>query len=220
MKPSIARRAALRTASTLWLANAVASLLAAADSPALPPPWQHQDVGAVSVAGSASAAGAVFTLKGTLDIWGTNDGCHFAWQTLKGDGAIIACVLSVEQTQNHAKGGVAIRASLESGAPHASMVDTPTDGAQFLVREKDGGATTSQKTGLNRGTMPYWVKLVRAGDKLTGYESADGKAWTQTGAATVKLPETVHIGLVASSHQKETLCAAAFDHVTVIRAAE
>ncbi len=196
------------------------SLVCAADSPDLPAPWQNRDIGAVTVAGSASAADGVFTLKGTLDIWGTNDGCHFAWQMLKGDGAIIARVLSVEHTQGHAKGGVAIRESLAADARHATMVDTPMDGTQFLVREETGGKTTVQRTDLHKGTMPYWVKLVRTGDKLTGYESTDGKDWKQTGSATLKLPETVYIGLVASSHLKDKLCSAALDQVTVSKESE
>jgi hypothetical protein len=186
----------------------------AADSPALPAPWQHQDIGAVTLAGSATAAGDVLTLKGTLDIWGMADGCHFAWQTLKGDGSIVARVLSVELS-GHAKGALAVRESVDAGSRHATMAVTPMDGAQFLVREETGGVTTAQKTGTNKGTMPYWLKLVRAGDQLTGFESADGKAWTQTGTATVKLPESVFIGLTASSHLKDKLCTVPFDHVTV-----
>jgi len=191
------------------------SLIPHADSSELPLPWQHKDIGTVTVTGSASAADGVITLKGTLDIWGTNDGCHFAWQPLKGDGEIVARVLSVEETQNHAKGGVTIRESLAADARHATMVDTPMDGTQFLVREESGGKTTVQRTDLNKGTMPYWVKLVRAGDKLSGYESVDGRKWVQTGSATLKLPETVYIGLVASSHLKDRLCTAAFDKVTI-----
>ena len=73
-----------------------------------------------------------------------------------------------------------IRESLAADARHATMVDTPMDGTQFLVREENGGKTTVQRTDLNKGTMPYWVKLVRTGDKLTGYESIDGKEWKQT----------------------------------------
>ena len=186
----------------------------AADAPALPSPWQHQDIGAVTLAGSASAAGDVFTLKGTLDIWGMSDGCHFAWQTLKGDGSIVARVLSVELS-GHAKGALAIRESVDAGSRHATMCVTPTDGSQFLVRAETGAITTVQKTGLNKGTMPYWLKLVRAGDQLTGYESTDGKEWTQTGTTMLKLPESVLIGLTASSHLKDTLCTVPFDHVTV-----
>ncbi len=195
------------------------TLVRAADSPALPSPWQHQDIGAVTVAGSASATDDVFILKGTLDIWGKSDGCHFAWQTLQGDGAIVARVLSVELS-GHAKGGVAIRESLDAGSRHATMVDTPTDGCQFLVRAETGGVTTVQRTDLHRATMPYWLKLVRNGDQLTGYESTDGNDWAQTGTTTVKLPETVLIGLVASSHQKEKLCTVPFDHVSVTKSSK
>jgi len=181
----------------------------------LPSPWQHQDIGAVEVGGNASSADGVITLNGTLDIWGTSDGSHFAWQTLKGDGQIVARLLSIEHTQNHAKGGVAIRESLAPDARHATMVDTPVDGTQFLVREQAGGKTTVQRTNLHRETMPYWVKLVRAGDQFTGYESLDGQKWVQTGTATMKLPESVYVGLVASSHLKDRLCSASFDKVTI-----
>lgn len=210
----------LRPVLLILSATVTIALGRAAESPtaALPSPWQHQDIGAAPLAGSASAAKGVFTLKGTLDIWGPSDGCHFAWQKLKGDGAIVARVLSIELS-GHSKGGVAIRESLAAGSRHATMVDTPTDGTQFLVRAETDAITTSQKTGLGRGTMPYWVKLVRAGDTLTGYESTDGKTWTQSGTATLKLPETVLIGLVASSHQKDKLGGSALDHVTVTKGA-
>jgi hypothetical protein len=203
-------------ASAFIVVVACVSLNSNADSAELPSPWRHQDIGNVTVTGSATAVGDVFTLKGTLDIWGTSDGCHFAWQPLKGDGEIVARVLSVEPTQNHAKGGVATRESLDAEARHASMVNTPTDGTQFLVREEKSGKTTSQKTGLNKGKAPYWVKLVRAGDKLTGFESLDGKEWVQTGTSMLKLPETVFVGLVASSHVQDKTCAASFDRVNVI----
>lgn len=191
----------------------------AADSSAaaLPSPWKHQDVGTVPLAGNASAAGGVYTLRGALDIWGTNDGFHFAWQPLKGDGAIVARVVAVELS-GHSKGGVAMRESLDAGSRHATMIDTPTDGTQFLVRAETGAITTSKKTGLNKGTMPYWVQLVRAGDQFTGYESADGQTWTQSGSATLKLPETVFVGLVASSHQKDNLGGSTLDHVKVTKA--
>src|SRR4051812_28530079 len=117
------------------------SMLGTAGSAELPESWQHQDIGKVTVTGSASAVDGVFTLKGSLDIWGSNDGCHFASHPLKGDGEIVVRVLSVEPTQNHAKGGVAIRESLAADARHATMVDTPTDGTQFLLREEAGGKT-------------------------------------------------------------------------------
>ena len=191
-------------------------LVHAADAPPLPSPWQHQDIGAVTLARSASATEGGFTLKGSLDIWGTNDGFHFAYQPLKGDGTICARVLSVELS-GHSKGGLAIRESLSAASRHVTMVDTPTDGCQFLVRSETGAITTVQKTGLNKAKLPYWLKLERVGDKLTGYESPDGAVWTQTGVTTNKLPETVLIGLTASSHLTDKLCTVPFDHVTITK---
>jgi len=189
--------------------------IAAADRPALPASWQHQDIGAVEVKGSASEATGVFTLQGTLDLWGNADGCHFAWQPHQGDCTVIARVLSVENTQNHAKGGLSLRESLSADSRHVTLVDTPADGTQFLVREENAGKTTVQRTSLNKGSMPYWLKLVRAGDTFTGYESADGKTWTQTGTITLKLPETLHLGLIASSHVKYKLCTVKLDNVSI-----
>ncbi len=191
----------------------------AANAAELPSPWKHQDIGAVTVAGSATASNGVFTLKGTLDIWGKSDGCHFAWQSMKGDVTIVARVISVELS-GHSKGGLAIRESLDASSRHATMVDTPTDGCQFLVRSETGDITTVQRIDLNKAVMPYWVKLVRAGEQLTGYESIDGDDWKQTGTATLKLPETIYVGLVASSHLKDKLCTVPFDHVTVTQGAK
>jgi hypothetical protein len=203
----------LPAALTCAFASVICAIAGAADN--LPAPWQQADIGAVAIAGSASESASVFTLKGSLDIWGLSDGCCFAWQPLRGDGQIMARVLSVEATQNHAKGGIAIRESLSADARHVTVVDTPTDGAQFLFREETGGKTTVQRTSLNKGTYPYWLKLVRAGDRLTGYESVDGSNWTEIGSTTLKLPETVYVGLVASSHLKDKLCAATFDKVSI-----
>ncbi len=107
-------------ASVLLLARAQA-----AEPDSLVDPWQHQDVGVVEVKGSAAFAKGVFTLRGTLDTWGTNDGFHFVWQPLTGDGQIVARVLTVENTMNHAKAGVMFRESLAADARHAEIVVTP-----------------------------------------------------------------------------------------------
>src|SRR4051812_21661288 len=94
----------------------------------LPEPWKHQDIGDVAVAGTAVQGDGTFTLTGTLDIWGKGDGCHFAYLPLVGDGAIVARVTAVENTNDHAKGGVMIRESLAADSRHVSMVVTAVDG--------------------------------------------------------------------------------------------
>ena len=169
----------------------------------------------MEVKGSAALSQGVFTLKGTLDTWGTNDGFHFVWQPFRGDGQIVARVLTVENTMNHAKAGVMLRESLADDAKHAEACVTPVDGTQFLARTEPGAKTTSAHTGLDKGKLPYWVKLVRAGDKFSGYESADGEKWALIGSTNIMMSSQVLAGLVTSSHQKTTLCTATIDKVVL-----
>jgi len=191
------------------------NLAAAAEAEALPGGWKHADIGAVEVKGSASVAQGVFHLKGTLDTWGTNDGFHFVWRPMRGDGEIVARVVSVENTMNHAKAGVMFRESLAADAKHAEACVTPVDGTQFSARIEDGGKTSSAKTGLDKGKFPYWVKLVRAGDKFSGYESANGQNWNLIGFTNVVMKSEIVAGLMTSSHQKQNLCAATLDKVSL-----
>lgn len=193
---------------------------AGAESSILPIPWKHQDVGPVEVKGSASYQKGVYTIRGTLDTWGTNDGFHFAWRPFKGDGEIVARVLTVENTMNHAKAGVMFRESLEASTKHAEACVTPVDGTQFLTRSAAGGKTAAATTGRDKGKLPYWVKVVRQGEKFSGYESADGEKWDLIGSATISMPERVYVGLVTSSHQKDKLCTATLDKVSLKQAAQ
>jgi Tol biopolymer transport system component len=179
----------------------------------LPRPWASQDVGSVQVAGRASCADERFTLQGTLDIWGNSDGFHFVHQPFTGDGQIIARITQVENTNDHAKAGVMFREDLAPGARHATVVVTPTDGVQFLRRLAPGDITYPNNPRINKGRLPYWVKLVRRGDQFTGYESTDGMSWEFTGSDTITMGRSILVGLVASSHRKDVLSTSTLDQV-------
>lgn len=207
------------TLAAVWLLlGAAVFCTKAAESPALPAPWQHQDVGAAEVKGEAAHRGGVFSVRGSLDTWGTNDGFHFTWQRLDGDGEIVARVLSVENTQGHAKGGVMFRESLDANAKHAQACTTPGDGAQFLMRTETGGKTSATHSEVDKGKFPRWLKLVRAGNELSGYESADGAAWLPLSRTNVALGKSAFVGLTASSHQKSAAGTTTFDSVRVTKA--
>ncbi|HWD83735.1 MAG TPA: alginate lyase family protein, partial [Kribbella sp.] len=67
---------------------------------------------------------------------------------------------------------------------------------------------------------PYWVRLVRQGDVLTGLISPDGSTWTEVGSSRVHLGRDVYAGLAVCSalgvdqpYAESTT--AAFDNVTV-----
>jgi ABC-type transport system involved in multi-copper enzyme maturation permease subunit len=47
---------------------------------------------------------------------------------------------------------------------------------------------------------PRWLRLTRSGDMLTGYDSADGRHWTEVGTVTLSgLPSKVQAGLFTAS---------------------
>ena len=171
------------------------TLAAAAPAPdgsslggALPSPWQTTDVGNPQLAGAAGWSSSVFAADGAgTDIGGNADQFRFIYQTLEGDGELVARVDSLERTSPWAKAGLMIRDELTAGAKHASALITPNKAALFLRRIAND-ATTSQTT-VQAGDAPVWLRIVRKGNAFTVYRSANGTSWTQTGSEVVYLKQ-------------------------------
>jgi regulation of enolase protein 1 (concanavalin A-like superfamily) len=186
--------------------------------PPLPSPWLNQDVGTaatIGIAGSASASNGVFTVKGAgADIWGATDGFQYVYQSLPGDGQIVARVTSEQNTSSLAKAGVMLRTSTNAGSAHVILDMKPTGEAEFMVRATTGGTTTWIPPGATQG-FPAWLKLQRIGSTVTAFISADGITWTTVGTTTVSLGTTITVGMVVCSHTTSALNTSTFDNVTV-----
>jgi hypothetical protein len=165
----------------------------------LPSPWQNQDVGNVSVPGSASYASGQFTINGSgNDIWDIQDGFQFVYQPLPSDGEIDAQVLAVQNTDVNAKGGLMLRASLAADSPHVILDLKPSGDIEFMTRSTPGG-TTSWLSGAFQ-PVPSWLRLVRTGTTVTGYSSPDGQAWTAVGSTAITFTGPAYIGMAVVSH--------------------
>jgi phosphatidylserine/phosphatidylglycerophosphate/cardiolipin synthase-like enzyme/regulation of enolase protein 1 (concanavalin A-like superfamily) len=216
----------LAVSSHVTGANATATFdnvsIATPSTPPPPPPstlpagWNKADVGNTGATGDASASGGTFTVTGAgADVWGTADAFHYAYRTLTGDGTIVARVTSIQNVNAWTKAGVMIRNSLSPSAAQAFMLvaSSPLKGVPFQRRTADGAASVSSSG--SQSTAPRWVKLVRAGNVITGYESADGVTWTMVGSDTFAMGQTVLIGLAVSSHVTGVNATATFDNLTV-----
>lgn len=182
---------------------------------ALPSPWQTADIGAVGAAGSANYSGGTFTVTGSgADIWGTGDEFRYVYQAASGKCEIKARLASQQNTDAWAKSGVMIRETLSAGSKHAMMAVTPGNGLHFQYRTATGGSSTDIAGGA--GTAPSWVRLVRTGNTITAYASANGSAWTTVGAVSLSLGSSVYIGLAVTSHADGTLNTSTFDNVTAV----
>ena len=180
----------------------------------LPAPWVDQDVGSTGLVGSATYASGTFTVKASgADIAGSADAFHYVYQPITGDATVIARVATLPFTHAWAKGGVMIRESLAANSPNAMMAVTPGNGLSFQRRLTAGGTTPATSGGA--GTAPYWVKLVRTGNTLTGYKSTDGVNWTFVASDTVTMAPNVYVGIAVTSHVNTKLIAATVNNVSV-----
>ena len=178
------------------------------------------NVGTVGLAGSTTLSGGVYTVKGSgSDIYYTSDSFHFASTTLTGDGEIKARVTSQTNTAAWAKAGVMIRESSSIGSRHATMYITPYEtrnGFEYLSRSTTNGSTTDIGGPANNAPPNNWVRLVRVGNTITGYASANGTTWTQVHAVTFSnLPVNLMFGLCITSVSNSVLGTAVFDNVQI-----
>lgn len=183
-------------------------------TPYLPPGWIHHDIGEVGVPGDASYTDGRFNViaSGT-DIWERADGCHFAGTPLTGDGQITARIVSMQYTDPWAKGGVMFRENLSAGSKQALMGVTANGGSVFQRRVQSNELTWN--TDGPPANVPYWIRLVRAGDRVTGYASKDGTHWQSVDSIAVPLGKTIYVGLAVTAHNNSKLNSALFDHVTI-----
>jgi hypothetical protein len=147
------------------------------------------------------------------DIWDTSDHFHYAYRPLVGDGEIVAQITSLTNTTFWGKAGPMIRQSLSPSSPHAMIAMTGGAGVGFVYREIDGAASTLRSGSAS--VPPRWLRLVRQGDQLQGYESADGTFWTLVKQVTIPMPVTVYIGLAITSHDDSLLSTATFANLSI-----
>jgi phosphatidylserine/phosphatidylglycerophosphate/cardiolipin synthase-like enzyme/regulation of enolase protein 1 (concanavalin A-like superfamily) len=179
----------------------------------LPSPWTDGDIGSVPIAGSAQYSSGTFTVRASgADIWGAADAFHFVYHALTGDGSIQARVGSVQETSTWAKAGVMIRESLAANAKHAFMLVSAAKGVAMQWRPATGGSTLNV-TG-SASAPPRWVRLVRSGSTITGYESSDGSTWKAVSSQTISMASTVYIGLAVTSHSTSASTTATITNVS------
>jgi autotransporter-associated beta strand protein len=182
----------------------------------LPSPWVSQDIGTGMLAGSAGYNAGTFTQAGSGTVGSTSDKLRYTYQTLTGDGEIIAKISVLQNTGTSSRVGVMIRDTLATNSKEIFMGMTGTNAYRWLRRTTTGGTTTS--TSSSTGTVPNtWVRLVRSGTTITAYKSTNGTTWTSVGSTTsTTFASTCYIGLAVASGSTTTLNTSKFGNVTVV----
>ena len=183
--------------------------------------WTSVTVGAAT-AGTWSESGGTHTIEGSgADIQTTADAFQFVYRSISGNATITARVQSLENTHSFVKAGVMIREGTAAGARHmlALTTATATNGNRYQYRTAVNGTTTApgKASGQANSVIPGWVRVVRNGNNLSAFFSANGTSWTQLGTtqAFTSLPATLQIGLAVTSHANGTLATGVFNSVTI-----
>ena len=155
--------------------------------------------------GGASACPAQPTGPGGVPVI---DAFYFAHQPVTGNGTITVQVTSltgqtsigpnqfVPGLEPWSKAGIIIKENTSQGSAYAAMMVTGSHGVRM---QWDYVNDTPGLTGSVSASAPRWLRLVRTGGTITGYDSADGTHWTLVGTATLpKLTATVQAGLFAA----------------------
>ena len=180
----------------------------------LPSGVSQGDVGGPSPAGSATYSAGTYTVSGGGgDVWGGSDQFHFVYQSLTGDGTLIARVVSQTNTNSWAKAGVMMRNTLDAGSYFADVVATPGNGTGFQLR--DGSSPNGFGGGSLGSGAPVWVKLVRSGTTVSGFASTDGVSWGSSLGTWSSASGTIYTGLAVTSHNNGTSSTATFDNLSL-----
>ena len=150
------------------------------------------------------------------------DTYFFAGQPLRGDGSITTEVTSLTGAfsaaggtagpgqsvpldpglQPWSKAGIIIAASSRPGSAYAAVVAT---GAHGVRMQWNYTGDVAGLTGPVSAAAPRWLRLTRAADRLTGFDSADGAHWTRIGSVVLAgLQAQAQAGLAVTSPQRLT----------------
>lgn len=188
----------------------------------------NADVGPTGLAGSAVYTNGSWTVKGAgadipVPVLDGKDAFSFAFQKVSGNVAIVARIVSMDNTDVAAKAGIMFRESLADDARFTGLFMQPSNRIASTWRN----AVAWSKTNISwnnppRGYLehyvagrPYWLKMEKTGSRITAYHSFDSISWTCLSAVEIPMTEPLYVGLCVSSHNTSALNTAVFDGVAI-----
>jgi hypothetical protein len=106
-----------------------------------------------------------------------------------------------------------IRGSLDRAAPGAFAMIQVNERAALRYRERSAAVSTT--LGEREAELPAWVRLIRRGDRITGYYSDNGTDWQEMGTARVPINGMALIGVAVTAHNNNALCTASIEKVSI-----
>lgn len=179
-------------------------------------PWVTADIGTVGLKGSAYNVSSLYTVNGSgASLNGTADQFRYVYQTMPGNGSIVARVTSQSGTNVNGYAGIMIR---ETTATGSSFMFAARQGNGTMVarsRTSTGGATTSTN-GPSLTLANFWLELARTGNNISAMSSTNGSTWVTVKTNSFTMATNVTFGLFVTSGNTNVLDSDVFTNITAV----
>lgn len=179
------------------------------------------DVGGPPMKGSVeyNAAAGQYKITGSgTDIWGAADQFHYLWRTISGDFTVTATAQFLTGGNDHRKGSIMLRQSLDAGSPFLHLVihGNGMPGIQF---RKTAGASVNTVDLPIEGPGAFTLRLKRQGTTITAWIAKDGEPLREIGNTQNGLGSPVLLGLAVASHTQTAVNTILWSNVSVEQSA-
>jgi hypothetical protein len=182
--------------------NAAGSSPYSNESANMTPSFNSADIGSPTPAGVTTVGergGFASLYAGGRDIEGLKDEFHYSYVSYTGAFEWIAKLgAAPTRTNEWAKAGLMIRASLAANAPYIAIFYTPDHGYRVQYRSIAGGGTTTYSGGTSGSSAPE-MQISRTGDSFD-LVVRDNGTYRRINMQVVDLPDTALVGMAATSH--------------------
>jgi hypothetical protein len=189
-------------------------------------PWLQTDMSIdYTVGGGYNDANGGYVIFGAgANFSGTADKIHYVYQTLTGDGSIVARITSDDGAETNGFAGVIMRETTAAKSRYVAVCRQTNGKLVSKVRTSTGGGTTTTISTATLTMPDCWVKLTRTGSSFVSSYSSDGTAWTPFKTNAVTMASSATFGLVVTSgnvvnyasHNFGDADTAVFDNLTVV----
>ncbi len=178
--------------------------------------WSNSDVGGANGNANFPPCNAepddIFVINATGFSTSSSDKLQAVYQTLCGNGEIIAHVVNVT---GGGWAGIMLRETLDPGSKKVALKTQLTTNVRREIRTVTNGAASILNTFRPGHT---WFRLVRNGSNFVGYTSTNGVTWDFAFSATVSMTGCIHAGLFSESINASVTTTATFDNVSIFHA--
>ncbi len=175
------------------------------------------DVGGPAIKGATEfdAATGQYRITGAgANMWAKEDQFQYVWREISGNVAVTATVEFLGQGNEHRKGGIMLRQTLDTDSPYLDLVIHGNGMPGIQWRNAKGDITNGFDVPFD-GPAKHKLKLVRQGASVTVWIAKGGEALKEIGHTQVQLGNPVMVGLAVCSHAADKSETLVFSDVTV-----